>query len=135
MDQDTLRSKLADYRRPAYLPICFRSESGPDRSKFGGVAWVNQGEAWPSCSYCARPLTLLLQLKLSELPMKVAGWPERGFAQVFYCTTQGTCCEQRGEDAFSPFGRFLCARLIEPGQSPAFDRDCPDEACLQAAVV
>jgi uncharacterized protein YwqG len=113
MNLDVIKQKLANHRRSAFTPVTVEGELGPDQSKFGGVAWINEGEAWPVCGYCGKPLQLFLQLDLSGLPMTLPGWPAQGFVQVFYCTTSKTYCDQCGDDAFSPFGQFLCARLLE----------------------
>lgn len=134
MNLETIQRKLAAFRLSAFVPQCVDGDLGPAHSKFAGVAWINAGEAWPVCEYCKKPMQLLLQLSLSELPSSVPGWPAQGFAQVFYCTTEKTYCEQRGEDAFSPFGKFLCARVLERGGSPQFT-ETPVENPLPARSI
>src|SRR5262249_51261787 len=114
MDLRAIEQKLAAFRRTAYVPKVLDRDVGPDQSKFAGVAWINAGAPWHPCGYCGKPMQLFLQLNLSELPMRFENWPERSFVQVFYCTTEETYCEQVGKDAFSPFGKFQCARLVEP---------------------
>jgi hypothetical protein len=120
MDLWVIKQKLAAHRRTAYVPRVVGREVLPDQSKFAGVAWINEGDTWPACGYCGKPMQLLLQLSLSELPVRFEGWPERGFVQVFYCTVEETYCEQAGKDAFSPFGKFLCARVLNPTNRCAF---------------
>jgi hypothetical protein len=56
MNLDVIKQKLAKHRRSAFTPVTVEGEIGPDQSKFGGVAWINEGEAWPVCGYCGKPL-------------------------------------------------------------------------------
>jgi hypothetical protein len=125
MDLRAIEEKLAPYRRTAYAPNVIPGDLEPDQSKFAGVAWINEGDAWPACGYCGKPMQLFLQLNLGELPLRFEGWPERGFVQVFHCTTRDAYCDQKG--LFSPFGKFLCVRLLLPAQHSAFTSSPVDD--------
>jgi uncharacterized protein YwqG len=135
MSLNAIKEKLAGYRRSVYFPEVCIWDFGPDQSKFAGVPWINAGEPWPACGHCGRPMQLFLQLNLSGLPLTVPGWPERGFVQVFYCTNPETYCEQCGDDAFSPFGKFLCARVLDPADRCEFTDEHPLWNPLQARSI
>ena len=63
MDLRVIEQKAAAYRRIAYVPRVVDRDVGPDQSKFAGVAWINQGEPWPACGHCGKPMELFLQLR------------------------------------------------------------------------
>ena len=132
MDLGAIKQKLKNHRRTAYTPIVVDGDLGPERSKFAGIAWINAGEPWPACGYCGKPMQMFLQLRLQELPTKISGWPERGLLQVFYCTTKATYCEEKGDDAFQPFGKFLCTRILELSDRCAFTDASPIDNPLPA---
>ena len=135
MDLAAIKEKLAGYRRPVYFPQAPICDFEPDRSKFAGVPWIDAANPWPACGYCGTPIQLFLQLNLSSLPLTIPGWPQCGFVQIFYCITPETYCEQRGEDAFSPFGKFLCARLIDPTDRCELPEEYPRWNNLQARTI
>src|SRR5262249_16719334 len=73
------------------------------------------------------PMQLFLQVNLQDIPLKLAEWPERGFLQVFYCTTKKTYCEEKGADAFQPFGKFVSSRVLDRHDKAEFTNTSPVE--------
>jgi uncharacterized protein YwqG len=59
---------LERHRRPAWKPVVAWRQGGVTASKFAGTPWLAPDEHWPVCPRCERPLQLLLQLNLDELP-------------------------------------------------------------------
>lgn len=97
------------YSRKAWRP---RTEFGRGPlcgSRYGGIPWLSPGEQWPACGNCRRPLQLLLQLNLADLPE-----PEgTGLIQLFYCTNREAGCEELCE-ADRPFSPASAIRLVYP---------------------
>ena len=71
--------------RPAWLPDTDEGDIGRG-SGFGGRPFLPDGVDHPACPRCGRPMPLLAQLALADLP---AGGPQRGagLLQAFYCPT------------------------------------------------
>ena len=107
--RDALQRWQRTYARKAWRP---RTEFGRGQlcdSRYGGLPWLAPGENWPLCGHCRRPLQLLLQLNLAQLPE-----PEgSGLVQLFYCTNRETGCEDLCE-AHRPFSAACLARLVYP---------------------
>lgn len=135
MNLGPIKQKLTAHCRTAYCPTVADGDLGPDQSKFAGVPWINAGDVWPACAYCGKPMQMFLQLNLQGLPAKFPEWPAQGFLQVFYCTAKGSYCEEKGDDAFQPFGKFLCARILEPSDRCASTEACPIDSPLPARTI
>jgi hypothetical protein len=107
---------LESHRRPAWLPICEARDGPSTASKFAGTPWLAEGESWPACGSCRRPLDLFLQLNLSELPQELDGRFGSGVLQFFYCrhtSSSGDCrCE-----GFEPFADCHHVRMVQPDSS------------------
>lgn len=118
---ERLRTRLASAARPAFLPEVESGEDDPSGSKFAGTPRLAEGEGWPRCGHCQNPMQLLIQLDLGATPGLAELCGTSGWLQVFYCRQPGTFCEQVGDDAFSPFGRFQLARVhhVAPGAAQA----------------
>jgi uncharacterized protein YwqG len=86
--------------RTAYAPVT-EPGHGPDRgSRFNGSPFLAEGEAWPACKHCAKPMPLFLQLDLDELPGEYAGKFGSGLLQLFYCVGE---CEVGDSEAWAAF--------------------------------
>jgi hypothetical protein len=91
--------------RSAWLPETDEGDIGRG-SGFGGRPFLPDGVDHPICPRCTRPMPLLAQLALADLP---PGGPQRGagLLQAFYCPTRDergfTSCntELQGWAAFS----------------------------------
>ncbi len=105
-----LRSLLEPARRSAWVPEIVAGADDVMGCKFAGVPRLTGTDPWPRCGYCDQPLQLLLQLDLAQTPLTGTCGPD-GLLQIVYCCVPDTYCEQAGDDAFSPFGRFLAARV------------------------
>lgn len=102
----------ARHARTAYVPEA-REGHGDDRgSRFNGAPFLAEGEAWPACTICAKPMPLFLQLNLDELPADYAGRFGAGVLQLFYCVGE---CEFKGADAWAPFDhKTKLVRVVPP---------------------
>jgi hypothetical protein len=101
------RSEFKTLRRPTWLPETSSAIDDFAASKYGGLPWLGQHEAWPICNACDRPMHFLLQLNLSQLPRQAYG---DGIIQLFYCKRED--CEETEKWLSSAVS---LARLIEVG--------------------
>jgi len=105
-----LLDHFAPCRRTAWLPFVLEQDGPAWSSKFGGAAFIPEGESHPNCPNCRGPLPLLLQLDIANLPE-----PERlgteGLVQLFYCTNRAAKCESACL-AFAPGSRSVVARRV-----------------------
>ena len=80
------------YGRSTWTPETDFEDSNPRDSKFAGSPWLADGEAHPQCGCCGRPLQLLLQLNLEQVPEALIGQFGDGLIQVFYCIDIDDSC-------------------------------------------
>ena len=117
---DRLRERLGPWlephKRPAWLPVCEDRDGPLTASKFAGTPWLADGEPWPACGSCHRPLELFLQLNLSELPQEVSGRFGSGLLQLFYCRHTSSAGDCSGE-GFEPFSDCQQVRVVQPTSS------------------
>jgi len=102
----------AQHCRIAYAPVTHEGH-GPDRgSRFNGSPFLAEGEAWPACTLCAKPMPLFLQLNLDELPREYTGRFGSGLLQLFYCVGE---CEFQDAEAWATFDhKTKTVRVIPP---------------------
>lgn len=86
---DLLKSKLSHLKRKAWEPIVQEGDGAITASKFAGKPWLNEGEEYPTCPNCSKPMQLFLQLNLDELPKHLKSRFGSGILQFFYCTNSG----------------------------------------------
>ncbi|MCW8130798.1 MAG: DUF1963 domain-containing protein [Planctomycetota bacterium] len=109
--------RVAPLRRPCWLPETEEGGGPLDGSKFSGIPWLGEGEAWPACANCGEPMQLFVQLNAGSLPPG-AGQPfGTGLLQMFYCTNKEAQCEVECE-AWAPFGSTVLLRVVEPAGAP-----------------
>ena len=127
-----LEKKLAGLSRTAHEP---RVESGEPKglcSKFAGAAWLKEGEKWPRCKGCKRPMHLLLQLLARDAPPGTVSLAEGAVLQIFHCGSTGRC--DTGGSTSAPGGTGVLMRVLEekklrpPG-------DVPDGGGLSKRIV
>ena len=103
---------ITRHQRHAWNPCVKIGEPGaPTGSRFGGVPWFAEHEAWPACGVCHRPMQFFLQLNLAELPRSWKGKPDYGLLQLFYCI--GDDCETE-RDSWEPFDPGHLVRILFP---------------------
>ena len=87
-------NKLGSYRRKSYIPEISEGEGTIFQSKFGGIPFQKDGEDWPICDSCGKPLQFFLQINVEELPysLKKAQNLSDGLIQVFICTNDTEEC-------------------------------------------
>jgi hypothetical protein len=125
-----LIERFHEWKRTAWLPNTEASDGPATASKFCGTPWLVDGESWPACPRCKKPMALFLQLNLGELPGELGGELGVGLIQMFYCVSNSEC-PTRGEGCLEPFSPYQILRRIHSGTGgppsalPAFDRPMP----------
>lgn len=117
---DRLRPWFDRHRRTAWRPITEPGESPLALSKFSGTPWVSEGEDWPRCKNCGKPITLFLQLDLDGLPEELGNRFGSGLLQFFYCTSLQPECEQEC-DGWSHFSDAHLIRIVQSDGQPRSD--------------
>lgn len=131
----SIEARLSEYGRQAFIPITETGDISVSSSKFSGIAWINCDEEWPTCGYCENPMQLFFQLNLKDAPARRSYWPESGYIQVFYCNTSDTYCEECGDDAYTPFGKYQAARLVTPSAKAKSFSESPVEGPIPARTI
>jgi uncharacterized protein YwqG len=105
-----VRAALKKYERPAWVPRVKGAVSTPVGSRYGGLPWLHEGEAWPQGPE-GRPLAFLLQINLDALPAKALAEVGGGLLQVFFDV------EDQPYKAFSPghLVRIVLSAATRPG--------------------
>nr|WP_322720914.1 DUF1963 domain-containing protein [Nostoc sp. ChiQUE02]MDZ8234003.1 DUF1963 domain-containing protein [Nostoc sp. ChiQUE02] len=80
-----VKNKLNDLRRQAWKAIFQDGESALNASKTSGKVWFSPEETWPVCPNCQKPMRLVLQLNLQELPESLEKKFGSGLLQLFCC--------------------------------------------------
>jgi uncharacterized protein YwqG len=80
-----VKNKLNDLRRQAWKAIFQDGESTLNASKTSGKVWFSPEETWPVCPNCQKPMRLVLQLNLQELPESLEEKFGSGLLQLFCC--------------------------------------------------
>lgn len=125
-----LRPWVAAHRRPAWRPLVAPGEPTATRSKFCGRAWLLPDEAPPACEECDRPLQLLVQLDLGELPDDLDGRHGEGVLQLFYCVDDDCL----GEGAWEAFSDVASLVRVVPADALA-PAGVPDPAYPPATIL
>lgn len=102
---------LARQRRTAWRPVVEDGDGPATGSKFCGTPWIGPDAPWPECGLCKKPLTLLLQLDLGNLPDELGQRFGIGLLQLFYCTRK----DCQGDGGWEPFADDLSrVRVVQP---------------------
>ena len=123
---ESVIERLRGLKRTAWLPVTADGDGPATASKFSGLPWLVEGETWPACPRCGKPMALFLQLDLSSLPEELGGVLGAGLLQLFYCVSRSQCAK-RGDGGLEPFSPYQVVRRIDrgaggaPPASPAFD--------------
>jgi len=116
MSIETIKAKIADHHRRAYIPVVAEGDGPATASKFSGTPYLAPGEEWPACGNCGRPMQLFVQLADDELPPEARKRIGAGLLlQFFYCTSNEPHCESECE-AFFPHARSTLLRLVPAGE-------------------
>lgn len=93
MEIQELKDKLSkiSLNRFVWKPITDINTSEKSISKFSGIPILLNDEEWPCCSICKNKMPLIIQIDLSELPIKDFG--NNGILQVFFCLNMNTNCD------------------------------------------
>lgn len=86
-----LEAEMAPFKRMCLLPRTEEGEGdGRVVSKFGGAAWIGNGEEWPRCGKCKEPMQLLVQIVTADLRPEDRAVTGDGLLQAFACLA-GNC--------------------------------------------
>ena len=117
MNRDEVLKQLApwleQHARPTWKPLVSESDGSTTASKFSGIPWLAEQEAWPTCSGCHNPLQLFLQLNLAELPPELNGRFGAGLLQLFYCVNYKCDAALR---AWEPFAEPTIVRVVSAAE-------------------
>lgn len=75
---------LENYKRDAYKPILAEGNAGLFESKYGGSAYLEADEAWPSCG-CENPMEFVMQINLDDLYDQTGINYGQGLFQMWKC--------------------------------------------------
>ena len=112
-------SRLEDIeplRRACWLPVVEDGDGAVTGSKFAGVPYLAEGEAWPVCPNCGNAIQLFLQLNSDELPEESGKPWGDGLLQFFYCTNKKPACELDCA-AWSEFAKSVLIRVVPAGDA------------------
>lgn len=111
-----LRTKFKKFARPAWQPLTEPCAPDADISRYSGLPLLRDGEAWPTCGDCKRPLQLFLQLDLATIPAAAQEQlgTSTGILQFFYCTHAAG-----NEDEWEPFSKAHLVRIL-PGSADQY---------------
>ena len=129
-DDERLIERFRELKRTAWLPETEAGDGPATASKFSGNPWLVEGESWPVCPRCEKPMALFIQLNLAALPEVLGGELGVGLLQMFYCVSRSQCTTI-GDDCREPFSLYQLLRRIDPGAGgpppvlPAFDLAIP----------
>jgi hypothetical protein len=127
---EPLRPWFERHRRDAWSARVTDGDGDPKGSKFSGAAWLADGEAWPVCPLCGKPMALFLQLDLATAP-RVHPQLTAGLLQAFFCVDLEACVYGPWcGDAFAP-NHLL--RVIDP-QTPGRPATAPADSEAATAL-
>jgi uncharacterized protein YwqG len=108
---------LTLFKRIGWKPVTVDGDTGLTSSKFSGTPYLKDGEKWPLCPNCGKPMQLFIQLNIEELPSDFRNYlqMDHGLLQMFYCTNSDPICEVDCE-AYFPFSNSTLLRVIEPSE-------------------
>ena len=113
---EQLQPLIAKYKRIAWVPEIAEQNTSTLGSKFSGIAALAEGEQWPVCDECNKPMQLFLQLNSNDLPESSDKPFGEGILQAFYCTNWDNECECECE-AWEPHSKSTCVRLLSFDQA------------------
>lgn len=93
---EILKNKLSHLKRKAWKPIVQEGDGAITASKFAGKPWLNEGEEYPTCPNCSKPMQLFLQFNLDELPKNLKSRFGSGILQFFFCTNVSEIEQETG---------------------------------------
>jgi len=120
---EALRARIKKFRLPAFKAIVQEGDGPAASSKFSGKAYIPEGEDWPVCPNCKRPMQLFVQLDLGALPNELGERFGAGLLQMFYCTSYEPNCEV-AHSGWVPFSKNGVVRVLRP-KGPGRDLEVP----------
>jgi hypothetical protein len=126
MEREKLLRLIAPWReghcRATWKPVVTNSDGTAHSSKFSGVPTLADGEEWPRCVGCKKPLQLFLQLNFADLPEELDGRFGDGLLQLFYCVNLDCDAAAQG---WEPFAEPTVVRIVRPAEQERNDVTAP----------
>lgn len=126
-------AKLETLRRIAWVPRVEDGDGPLQTSKFSGAAAVREGEGWPLCQNCGKPLQLFVQLNTEELPSDARLPWSSALIQVFYCTSSEPLCEVDCE-AWDAFAKSTLLRVLPLAEAVSHGNPASDAFAAKRIV-
>lgn len=120
------------FKRKAWKPVTEAGDGDLKASKFSGIPWLGQGESWPDCECCQKPMQLFLQLNLATLPQDLAKKFGKGLIQLFYCIDSN--CED-SEESYLGNDTSMRVRLLSPDGDSASPSESPCEDAFPPRLI
>lgn len=117
------RDDLRELRRPAWRPVAQQRAADPPASKYGGLPWLVEGDSWPVCRACGRPMHFFFQLNLHQAPAELREQYGQELIQFFYCRRGD--CPQEGKLPPDRASLVKPVSLAQPGRL-AFAHEGPE---------
>ena len=110
--------KIEKFKRAVWIPKIGEGEFSVSTSRFLSDPYLVQGEEWPVCPNCNKPMQFFLQLNIQELPDEFVKLLEidEGLLQLFYCTSMQPYCDLDCE-TYLPFANNVLARIVSLDKS------------------
>jgi uncharacterized protein YwqG len=120
---DQLRPEITSHYRTAWKPVVEKGQGSPGESRFGGLPGMLEGETWPACGGCGKPMAFFVQVNLGDAP---GGFGE-GLLQLFYCLRYGDDCDALdfGFKSKNQLVRVIPAKHAGPCGNAALKDDFP----------
>lgn len=87
---EPLRAFIESHRRDCWVPVVQSGDGPLDASKFSGTPWLQEGESWPRCMCCGKPMQLFAQVNFGTTPKATQKQFGSRLFQVFLCI-EGEC--------------------------------------------
>ena len=76
---DQLRPEITAHYRTAWKPVVANGQGAPAESRFGGLPGMLEGESWPACGGCDKPMAFFVQVNLADAP---GGFGEEDYVSI-----------------------------------------------------
>lgn len=106
---------MKDAMRSAFPFKTKKGKPGVLDSHIGGSAYLAQGEKWPVCGNCKRPMPLFVQIDLADLELAKT---LKGMLQFFYCNATDPQCEVVLE-SWKGTNAAMLLRIVQPAKKAA----------------
>jgi len=124
--ESILSKEIRSLKKKTWIPVTEDGDGEIFESKFSGIPLLTEGESWPHCKYCGKPMMFFLQINLDVIPEELkAEWNMReGILQMFYCT------EEEASGSENKNGENMLIRILDNSGKPSADIKIPEGLTL-----